>query len=340
MFPLTYRAIELPSYNANILRAILGLKVVEKHFDSLPHDQLLIKMEAAPCNPSDIAFLLGGYNIVKPLPAVPGFEGTGTVIAAGTESGAESLVGKRVCCFSQSQNDGSWAEYIMVKNNQILLVDDRLTTEQAAMFFVNPFTAFGLFEIALAKKSKAILMNAAGGRVPEFLKVFANRHGIRTIGIVRKTKTAKSLLENGWDAVLVSTEENFTEALQTKIDEMDIDIAFDAVGGEQTGLIANFLPEGGELVVYGGLSGKEIGGIDSIPFIFRELTVKGFNLNNWLFHAENEKIMQASDVITTMLLSGEVKNPVSIQVEMEEITKGLKHYLGTMSEGKMLLKFG
>lgn len=340
MFPLTYKAIELPSYNANILRAILGLKVVEKQIDSLPKDKFLIKMEAAPCNPSDIAFLLGGYNVVKPLPAVPGFEGAGTVVAAGAGSGAENLIGKRVCCFSQSNNDGTWAEYIMVKNNQVLLIDDRLSIEQAAMFFVNPFTAFGLFELALKKNSKAILMNAAGGRVPDFLKAFAKKHGIKILGIVRKTKTAQNLLQNGWDAVLVSTEENFIEALQAKIDEMNVDIAFDAVGGEQTGMIANCLPAGGELVVYGGLSGKEIGGIDSIPLIFRELSIKGFNLNNWLSQAGNEKTAQVSNVITEMLLSGEVENPVSIQVEKEEIIKGLKHYLGSMSEGKMLLRFG
>ncbi|MDO8898371.1 MAG: zinc-binding dehydrogenase [Bacteroidales bacterium] len=339
MFPLTYNAIELPAYNANILRAMLGLRVVEKHIEDLPAGSLLVRMDAAPCNPSDIAFLIGGYNVIKPLPAIPGFEGTGTVVAAGTESQARSLIGRRVSCFSQSATYGTWAEYIVLNINQIIPVDDRLSTEQAAVFFVNPFTAFGLFELAQAKNSKAILVNAAGGRVADFLLAFAKKHEIKTLGIVRKSKTADSLIQKGWDSVLVSTEENFKESLQKKIEEMHVDIAFDAVGGELTGLIAGCMPDDGELVVYGGLSGKEIDGIDSIPLIFRELHLKGFNLNRWFLRAGRQKIAEASLLLTEMLLSGEIDSPVTIQVKPEEIVKGLKHYLGSMSEGKMLLRF-
>jgi NADPH:quinone reductase len=339
MLPLTYNAIELPAYNANVLRAILGLHVVEKRIEELPADSLLIRLDAAPCNPSDIAFLIGGYNVVKPLPAIPGFEGTGTVVAAGAESQARSLIGKRVSCFSQSATYGTWAEYIVLNINQIIPVDERLSIEQAAVFFVNPFTAFGLFEMAQAKKSKAILINAAGGRVAEIMHAFARKHEIKTLGIVRKSKTADSLIQKGWDSVLVSTEENFKDSLQKKITEMCIDIAFDAVGGELTGLIAGCLPEDGELIVYGGLSGREIGGIGSIPLIFRELRIIGFNLNKWFLRAGSQKIAEASLLLTEMLLSGDIESPVSIQVKPEEIIKGLKHYLGSMSEGKMLLRF-
>ncbi len=100
------KKVVLPSYNKNIIRAIRSLQVETCDDLQVGKDEVFIKVHAAPCNPSDIAFLMGGYNIVKELPAVPGFEGSGIVEEAG--EGAEDLIGKKVSFFIQEENCGSW----------------------------------------------------------------------------------------------------------------------------------------------------------------------------------------------------------------------------------------
>ncbi|PKP53321.1 MAG: hypothetical protein CVT92_04745 [Bacteroidetes bacterium HGW-Bacteroidetes-1] len=339
MFPIHYKAVELPAYNANTLRALLGLHVVNKSVDAPKAGQLLLHMLAAPCNPSDIAFMQGNYNVVKSLPAVPGFEGAGIVIAAGEGVDGKFWIGKRVSCFAQDDQDGTWAEYFIAKPQQLIIVDERLTTEQAACFFINPFTAWGLFDEVLKKKSKAILINAGGSRVAEFFFALAKRNQIQCIATVRKNETALSLKQNEVGEVLFSGMDDFDGQLQKSIRAMGVSLVFDAVAGDMTGLIANSLPSGAEIIVYGGLSGKGLSGINPLQLIFKDLTIRGFNLNQWFSERSDKQINEVSASLAAMIITGEVANPIGIQVGITEIAQGLKHYLGSMSKGKMLIKF-
>ncbi len=338
-FPITYQSIELPSYNPNIIRAMLGLKVVEKIITQLPKDQLLIKMQAASCNPSDIAFIQGGYNIYKPLPCVPGFEGTGIIVEVGEALDRVEWLGKRVSCFTQENGDGTWAEYLVSPTDQIIQVDDTLTIDQAACFFINPFTAFGLFEIAQQHACEAIIINAAGSRVADFLFAMAKKHGIKAIGIVRKQQTLETLLQKGFDAVILSTDESFEANLKTVLQSFESCVAYDAVAGEQTGQIANCLPANSEIVVYGGLSGQPVSGINPMQLIFKNIIVSGFNLNQWMEYTDIEAFNKVKNSLTAMITSGEVQIPINISVKIHDVVKGMRQYLGSMSEGKMLIHF-
>ena len=76
--------------------------------------------DASPVNPSDIAFLRGGYNIVKPVPVIPGFEGVGKIVAIGGKMD-KAFVGKRITFFSQDDESGAWAEYAVVGENDFIL---------------------------------------------------------------------------------------------------------------------------------------------------------------------------------------------------------------------------
>ena len=122
--PEVNQAVVLPEYNNNLVRAILGLKKGERPIRKLKDNELLIKMEAAPCNPSDIAFIRGGYNIKKTLPAVPGFEGSGIVVGTGNE--ARHFLGKRISSFTQADTDGTWAEYFITRSEDCLILKDEI----------------------------------------------------------------------------------------------------------------------------------------------------------------------------------------------------------------------
>jgi len=338
-FSIHYKAIELPAYNVNVIRAMLGLRVVDKTITHIAADQLLIHMHAAPCNPSDIAFIQGNYNIYKTLPCVPGFEGTGIVVATGIGLSAEQWVGKRVSCFAQEDGDGTWGAYMLAKPNQVIPIDEALSMEQAACFFINPFTAIGLFETAIRRNCQAIVINAAGSRVADFLFALATHQQLKTIGIVRRQQTLETLKQKGFDHVLLSTDGFFVENLKAALKGFDSCVAYDAVASEQTGLIANCLPPNSEIVVYGGLSGNAVSGINPMQLIFRNLSISGFNLNDWMKITDNESFTNVKNRLTTMILTGEVQIPVALHVTSDEVVKGLRSYLGAMSEGKILIHF-
>ena len=73
--------------------------------------QVLIRMVASPINPSDLGFLKGSYGFQRPFPIVPGLEGSGTVVAAGSGLLPRLLIGKRVAC--SAATGGAWAEYLV-----------------------------------------------------------------------------------------------------------------------------------------------------------------------------------------------------------------------------------
>ena len=81
--PSEMRVLELENYAEDLNRAIQNLHVTQKPTPQPGPGQVLVRIEAAPCNPSDLIFMQGLYGVVKTLPAVPGWEGTGTVVASG-----------------------------------------------------------------------------------------------------------------------------------------------------------------------------------------------------------------------------------------------------------------
>src|SRR3954467_1446033 len=95
VIPTTMRGLVLSEYHEDIDGAINGLKVMERPVPELRRGQVLVKIAAAPCNPSDLLLLQGKYGTLKKLPTVPGWEGAGTVIASGGGLLARWLKGKR-----------------------------------------------------------------------------------------------------------------------------------------------------------------------------------------------------------------------------------------------------
>ncbi len=330
------KSIILPSYNKNVLRAILSLQVQEKELPKPGDDEVLIKTHAAPVNPSDIAFIQGGYNVVKTLPAAPGFEGSGTVTDAGKN--ARHLIGKKVSAFVQDDRDGTWAEYFVANKNDLIVLQDNMDLDQAACFTVNPFTAYGMMEIALLRESKAIIQNAGGGQVAAFIRTMAKEHGIEVINIVRKPETAAKLEQEEVKHVLTQNNESFEEQLKTLAAELKASLAFDAVGGDLSGLMFNALTDDAELVVYGGLSNKPISGIDVMDVIFRDKIISGFNLMDWKSELDEADFENVSQELQNKFISGTYKTEIRESVSIENIVSGLKSYLGDMSGGKILIK--
>lgn len=332
------RAIVLPEYNGNIVRAMRGLEVKEIDMPSPKENQVLIKIEAAPCNPSDIAFMRGMYNIVKDVPVVMGFEGTGTVVKTGSESNALALLGKRVSCFTQENVNGTWAEYFVTDAANCIEVRDEIDNDQAACLFVNPFTGWSMMELAAKKGASAIVQNAASGQIGSFLCALAKRRGIKMINIVRKPEHVEMLIARGEEYVLCSQHETFQVQLDEICKKLNATIAFDAAGGEVTGTMFNALCAGGKVILYGGLSGRDISGVNVMDLIFKKKKITGYNVNDWLSESDPAGFQRAVADIQELVLSGELKSSIQGSYRFEEVIDGLRQYISNMSGGKILFR--
>jgi NADPH:quinone reductase len=337
--PTTYTAIEIAQEQTNVVKAMLSLQPTTKNLREPEPNELLIQMEASPINPSDIAFLQGSYRVKKTMPTVPGFEGCGIIKAVGQSLDDEKWVGKRVSCFTQKNKDGCWANYFYAKPQEVILIDENLNAEQAATFFINPFTAWGLCEIALQRESKTIVINAAGSMVAAFMFELATMHQIEVIGIVRKQATADQLIASGWKNVLVESDANFIHELKILSENLAANTAFDAIAGPSAGLLLNALPPDSEVVVYGGLSNKPIADINPLGLIFDNKMITGFNLNDWMAETDSITFEVARNTLTEIIVSGKVKNKVQAAYPLTEIREAMKAYLSNMSAGKVLLSF-
>ena len=330
------KSVILPSYNRNIIRAMLGLKVEEVEMPVPDENDLIIKIHASPVNPSDIAFIQGVYNIVKPIPTVPGFEASGTVIDAGKN--VKHLVGKKVSCFVQNDNSGTWSEFVIAKMDDVIELRDDMDMDQAACFTVNPFTAYGMFDIVLQREASSIIQNASGGQVANFIRRMANENGINVIDIVRKEETAELLRSRGAAHVLVETQDGFGEKLQELSSQLLPRVAFDAVGGDLGGAMFNALSEDSELVVYGGLSGKALSGLNVMDIIFNNKIVSGFNLMDWKADIGMDEFDRVSQLLQEKIINGGYITEIGGSTSLENIVKGLRAYIADMSKGKLLVK--
>ncbi len=332
------KAIVLPDYNANVIRAMRSLQVKDVDIPRPVSDQVLIKVASAPCNPSDIAFMRGGYNIKKPVPVIMGFECTGTVVETGNNPEATTLLGKRVSCFSQGMENGTWAEYFMTSSRNCLIVRDELDDDQAAALCINPFTAFALFNMALAKKADAIIQNGSSGQIGIFIRTLAKTRRIPVINLVRKEEHIAALKDAGEKFVLNMNDVDFETKLTAVAREYNATIAFDAVAGDSSGLILNSMPPGSELIIYGGLSGKAIGLINPLEIIFKAKTVRGFNLGDWKIEIGDRKFEEVSDQLQELLIKRTLATRIQCAYSLEQVQPALDQYIRNMSAGKILFQ--
>src|SRR5215210_6041310 len=146
--PEKMRAVVLSEYHQDVRDAIRGLQVLERPVPRPRRGQVLVKIAAAPCNPSDLLLLQGKYGTLKTLPSVPGWEGAGIVVANGGGLLGRWLFGKRVACGVRSDRDGTWAEYVVVNADNCIALKSAVPFEQGASLIINPFTALAMLETA------------------------------------------------------------------------------------------------------------------------------------------------------------------------------------------------
>ena len=236
-------------------------------------DEVLIKVQASPINPSDLGLLLSfaadvqninttgsGDETVATMPVHPalmgslkprldksmpvGNEGAGVIVDAGIN--VKDLIGKTVGLAGINVKDligktvglaggDMYSQYRCVPAAACLVMEDGTTPAEAASSFVNPLTALAFVETMKMENHTALVHTAAASNLGQMLVKICKSDGIPLVNIVRKQEQVDLLKSLGAEYVCNTSDESFMDDLVTALVETGATLGFDATGGGNNG---------------------------------------------------------------------------------------------------------
>ena len=297
--------------------------------------EVLVKMTASPINPSDLAFLVGGYTFKTGLPVTPGNEGSGVVLASGGGFMAGRLNGKRVACFAREGMGGAWADYMVTDASFCVPIGNNIDLEQASMALINPLTALAFINIAKKGKHPAFLNTAAASALGQMLIKLANRHGIPLINVVRKESQVELLKSKGAIHVLNSSDRRFIKNLNELSHTLHARLFFDAVGGPLLGQLLMAAPHGTTILSYGRLSSEPCT-IEPGALILHRKNINGFFLRDWMKSRNLIQVLRDIRKVKSLLKS-DMHTDIKMRSSLSQVNEALETYKSEMTGGKILL---
>jgi NADPH:quinone reductase-like Zn-dependent oxidoreductase len=303
-------------------------------------DEVVVRIEAAPINPSDIGLLVGAADVAtaklsgspdRPVTTatIPpagmramagrldesmpvGNEGAGVVVEAGDSDAARALLGRTVAMIGGAM----YAQYRCVRLAETLLVPADATPAEAASCFVNPLTALGMVETMRREGHKALVHTAAASNLGQMLNRICLADGVGLVNIVRSAEQAQILREIGAKHVCDSTAPEFMEALTEALVATGATLAFDAIGG---GRLAGQILTAMEAAIgrtattysrYGSSVHKQVyiyGGLDLRPTELVRSFGMAWGVGGWLLFPFLQKIGPAEGARLRARVAAELK---------------------------------
>ena len=278
-------------------------------------NEVLVRVEASPINPSDLGLLIAGADMTtatvagtperpvvtaelaagtlgglsarvdKPLPV--GNEAAGTVVAAGSSAAAQALLGKVVGI----AGGGMYTQYRAVDASACLVLPEGTAAKDGASSFVNPLTALGMVETMRREGHSALVQTAAASNLGQMLVKLCLRDEVPLVNIVRKPDQEELLRSIGAVHVCNSASPSFTADLTEALQTTSATLAFDATGG---GTLASQILSGMEKAAsstaaeysrYGSTVHKQVyiyGGLDTSPTILTRDFGMSWGVGGWL----------------------------------------------------------
>ncbi|MCP5182737.1 MAG: zinc-binding dehydrogenase [Pseudomonadales bacterium] len=290
---------------------LVRLSIREYDTGEARDDEVIVRVEASPINPSDLGLLFAAGELAtlakagdaltiqvppnvlrgmsarigQALPA--GNEGGGVVVAAGVSPAAQALLGKTVGVLG----GGMYAEYRRLKVDQCLALLPGTTAKQGASCFVNPLTALGMVDTMRMEGHQALVHTAAASNLGQMLQKICLADGVPLVNIVRKPEQAALLRGIGATYVVDSSQPTFMDDLTAALVATDATIGFDATGGGT--LASNILSameaaqsrKGGDFNRYGSSTHKQVyiyGGLERAPTTLTRNYGMAWGLGGWL----------------------------------------------------------
>ncbi|MBB1603426.1 zinc-binding dehydrogenase [Variovorax sp. UMC13] len=318
----------------------LELSLAEMPVPAVADHEVLVRIEAAPLNPSDLGLLFGtadletavaGGTAERPLltaripeagmramaarldePMPVGNEGAGVVVAAGSAPAAQALLGKTVAVLGGAM----YAQYRAVPVDQSLLLADDATAADGASSFVNPLTALGMVETMKREGHTALVHTAAASNLGQMLQRICLADGVALVNIVRKPEQAALLKAMGATHVCDASAPSFLADLTDALAATGATLAFDATGG---GPLAGQILSCMEAAIsrtakvynrYGSSTHKQVylyGGLDTRPTTFNRSFGMAWGMGGWLLFPFLQKIGPAAAQVLKQRVAAELK---------------------------------
>lgn len=273
-------------------------------------NEVVVKIEATPINPSDLFLMFGpadittfeeqGNNSTAAIPqaAMPmvqarldqaletGSEGAGTVVAAGDNPAAKALIGKTVGVFGS----GIYSQYVCVDLSQVNPMPEGVSAEQAASNFVNPMTALAMLETARSEGHSAMINTAAASNLGQMINRLCMSKNMPLVNVVRSDEQATLLKDAGAKYAVNLQAEDGVAQLAAAIEATKASIAFDATGGGNMPDLLLMLMEkaaskGAAYSRYGSNNPKQVyvyGKLDRTPIQLTMAYGMTWNVAGWL----------------------------------------------------------
>jgi NADPH:quinone reductase len=301
----------------------LELSLAEVDVAAPGPDEVVVRIEASPINPSDLGLLLGAADtsalkvagsvgrpvVTAPIPpaflrgmagrvdqSMPvGNEGAGVVVAAGTSPGAQALLGKTVAVLGGAM----YAQYRTIAAAACLVLPPDATPADGASCFVNPLTALGMVATMRLEGHTALVHTAAASNLGQMLVKICLKDGVGLVNVVRSPAQADILRGIGAVHVVDSSAASFMNDLTEALAATGATLAFDAIGGGKlAGQILTCMEAAagrttGGYSRYGSTVHKQVyiyGGLDTGPTEFNRSFGMAWGVGGWLLTAFLAKI--------------------------------------------------
>lgn len=293
----------------------LRLSLVDEPTPAPGSNDVVVRIEAAPLNPSDLGLLFGGADmatakatgtagrpeVTATLPpaavammagrtgqSLPvGNEGGGVVIATGESPAAQALLGRTVGVLGGAM----YSQYRTLNVAQCLPLPEGVTPKQGASCFVNPLTALGMTETMKLEGHTGLVHTAAASNLGQMLVKLCKADGIPLVNVVRRPEQAELLRRLGAEYICDSSSPSFMDDLTDAMERSGATIAFDAIGGGRQGgqilaaMEAAAVRQAGEYSRYGSTVHKQLyiyGGLDRGPTEFNRAFGMAWSMGGWL----------------------------------------------------------
>jgi NADPH:quinone reductase-like Zn-dependent oxidoreductase len=318
----------------------LELSLAQVEIPEPTADEVVVRVEASPINPSDLGLLTGAADmstakasgsgdktvVTATVPdammkamagrldeSMPvGNEGAGVVIKAGSSDAAKALLGKTVAMIGGAM----YAQFRLMKVTDCLVLPPGTTAAEGASCFVNPLTALGMVETMRREGHKALVHTAAASNLGQMLNRICLKDGIDLVNIVRSAEQAKLLGDIGARHICDSTSPSFMDDLTQALVDTGATIAFDAIGG---GKLAGQILTCMETAIsktakvysrYGSNVHKQVyvyGGLDPRPIELNRAFGMAWGVGGWLLFPFMQKIGAAEGQKLRQRVAAELK---------------------------------
>jgi NADPH:quinone reductase-like Zn-dependent oxidoreductase len=306
-----------------------GLHLVEiaEPGDPKP-DQILIRVEYAPINDSDLLVASGLYAVKPKLPSIIGNEGAGKVLAVG-DAVQNVKAGDRVVI---PRGVFSWAQKVLAPAQEAIVLPPEIDPQQAAMLSISPPAAALLLEEFVALKAGDwIVQNAANSAVGRAVIVFAKQKGVRTINIIRRSELIHELQEIGADVVLLAGSNTAAEANRATGGAL-VRLALDGVGGDATETLLDIVGWEAMIVCYAAPTRQPFK-VNPLSLVAKRASIHPF----FMYYPEYlPKIGEKIRTAAALVASGQLRAPIAAVYPARRFEQALTHAL---TGGKVLLDF-